>query len=146
MSTLTADSPALHPESEHPILFFDGVCNLCNSTIDFLIRRDQRRKLRYAPLQGETAVRLLGIKEAGQGDPDSIVLLRKGRLSRRSGAVLRVLADLGGIWRLALLCLLVPWPLRDRGYKFIATHRYQWFGRRDTCRIPTLEERRLFLP
>src|SRR5690606_36439761 len=69
----------------NPILFFDGVCNLCNATIDFLVRRDRARTLRYAPLQGETAARLLGDEAArvGQGDPATIVLARGGRVHRR---------------------------------------------------------------
>ena len=138
--------PGDGPE-QGPVIFFDGVCNLCNGMVDFLVRRDKARRPRYAPLQGETAARvLLGPQPMPGGDPDTIVLLRDGELHYRSGAVLRIVAGLGGLWRLAQVLRAVPVPIRDVVYNFVARNRYRWFGRRDMCRLPTADERDLFLP
>lgn len=125
-------------------MFFDGVCNLCNTTVDFLIRRDKKRLLRYSPLQGETAARLLTPEQ--RGDLRSFVLLdHEGTFVRSTGA-LRTLAKLGGVWSLAKVLLIVPRFIRDAVYNAIATGRYRLWGKRDSCRVATPEERSLFLP
>lgn len=143
---------------EGPILFFDGVCGLCNGFVDFLMARDKRGAFRFAALQGETAAAALapedlpGEASPPQGGGDGAealrsVILRDGEgLHRRSEAAIRCLAGLGGYWSLANLLRLVPRPLRDLGYDFIARHRYRWFGKRETCRMPTPAERGRFLP
>lgn len=128
--------------SEH-IVFFDGVCGLCNSTVDFIIRRDKNKKLRFAPLQGITASEMLD--EAQYKDLDSIVYLRKGRLSRKSTAVLLVLFDLGGAWKLISILFIFPRFLRDGFYAIVAKYRYKWFGKKESCRLPSAEERASFL-
>jgi predicted DCC family thiol-disulfide oxidoreductase YuxK len=127
-----------------PIAFFDGVCNLCNRSVDFLIRHDRRGVLRFAPLQGTT------FAEVARGHPelagtDSFVLAEGGRLHVRSTAALRAAMAMGGAWRLCAAFLLVPRPLRDRVYDFVARRRYRWFGRRETCRLPTPDLRVRFL-
>jgi predicted DCC family thiol-disulfide oxidoreductase YuxK len=136
---------ALMEVTDHPVLFFDGVCNLCNSSIDFVVRRDKKRRYRFAPLQGSTAAHAIpGLVETG--DFDSFVLAEGGKIYTRSTAVLRVMAGLGGIWSAAKVLLFIPAPLRDAVYRLIAKNRYRWFGRKDTCRLPTPEEKALFLP
>ena len=156
----------------HPILFFDGVCGLCNRFVDLMLRADRRGRYRYAPLQGETAQRLLGPRaqapldgpQAGDpetgdlplgsseadspqaGDPQSFVFLEKDKRYERSNAVLLALSGLGGTWRLISLLYVFPRPLRDFVYRIVARNRYRWFGRRDECRLPTPEERDRFLP
>jgi predicted DCC family thiol-disulfide oxidoreductase YuxK len=136
---------ALMEVTDHPVLFFDGVCNLCNASVDFVVRRDKKRRYRFAPLQGTTAAHAIpGQVEAG--DYDSFVLAENGQIYTRSTAALRVLAGLGGIWSAAKVLLLIPAPLRDAVYRLIARNRYRWFGQKDTCRLPTPEERALFLP
>jgi predicted DCC family thiol-disulfide oxidoreductase YuxK len=130
---------------DHPVVFFDGVCNLCNRTIDFLVRHDRKRRFRFAPLQGETAKAMIP-EHVATGDYDSFVLVEDGRVSTRSTAALRLLAGLGGLWTLALGLLVVPAPLRDAVYRLIAQNRYRWFGKRSSCRLPTPEERQLFMP
>lgn len=143
-----------------PILFFDGVCGLCNRFIDLMLRADSRDRFRYAPLQGETAQRLLGVDdEAGNrktsdlplgnprnGDPQSFVFLENDRRFEQSSAVLHALGRLGGPWRLTAFLYVFPRPLRDMIYRFVARNRYRWFGKSDECRLPTPEERERFLP
>lgn len=125
------------------VVFFDGVCGLCNKTIDFLIQWDKEKKLRYAPLQGYTAKRLLSTMYIE--DLDSVVYYRDGKYLVRSTAVLRLLLDVGGWWKLLSIFLILPAFVRDFVYYFIARRRYKWFGKRDTCRMPTPQERALFL-
>lgn len=130
-------------KSDHSVVFFDGVCNLCNGFVDFLIRRDPNDRLRFAPLQGETAKKL--VPAAWREELSSVVLWQDGRCSRESAAAVRALATLGGVWKLALVFLVVPALLRDFIYRGIARNRYRWFGQRETCRLPSPEERERFL-
>ena len=127
-----------------PIVYFDGVCGLCNRSVGLLLRHDRRRVLRFAPLQGDTAHERLGL--TADGDPDSIVLEDAGRLWHRSDAALRIAAHLGGWWRCFAVLRVIPRPLRDALYDVVARRRYRWFGRKETCRLPTPEERERFLP
>ncbi len=125
------------------VLFFDGVCNLCNRTVDFLIRRDKKRALRFAPLQGEAAQ--LMVKPQMIEALPSVVFVDKTGAYQRSTAVLRAVAKLGGLWPVLKVLLIIPRPLRDGVYNWIAKNRYRWFGKRDSCRLPTPEERAMFL-
>jgi predicted DCC family thiol-disulfide oxidoreductase YuxK len=132
------------PESEPPVAFFDGVCNLCNGTVNFLIDRDRRGRLRFAPLQGSTFAEV-ALRRPELRGVDSFVLKEGGRVHVRSAAAVRILMALGGPWRLAGALLAVPRPLRDRLYDFVARRRYRWFGRSESCRMPTPELRARFL-
>ena len=132
-------------DSSAPIVFFDGVCGFCNAWVDFLLTRDRRGRLRFAPLQGETARRMLAPEDVVQ--LHSLVLWTSDRVFRKSSAVAQILLRLGGARAVAgSLLWLVPRPVRDWGYDFIAKRRYNFFGKRETCRMPTLEERGRFLP
>lgn len=125
------------------VLYFDGVCGLCNRFVDWLIRHDREGRLRYAPLQGRAAAaRLPAADIAGL---TTVVLERDGHVSRRSTAAIEAMASLGGPWRAASLLKAVPRPLRDAVYDRVARRRYGWFGRREACRLPTEAERPLFL-
>jgi predicted DCC family thiol-disulfide oxidoreductase YuxK len=127
-----------------PIVFFDGLCGLCNGLVDFALQEDPDHHLRFASLQGDAARGLLPPDVAAS--LDSIVLLADGKVHLRAAAVLRILASLGGPWRvLAAVARLVPMPVLDGLYAFIARRRYRWFGKRDRCRLPTPEERSYFL-
>jgi predicted DCC family thiol-disulfide oxidoreductase YuxK len=131
---------------EHTIVLFDGVCNLCNGFVNFLIDRDPEGRLVFGALQTEGARKLM--RDAGLPDREleSVVAIEAGRAYVRSTAALRILLRLGGPWvLLARLALLVPRPLRDRVYDILAKRRYAWFGTRDTCRIPTPELEARFL-
>ncbi len=125
------------------ILFFDGYCGLCNGYVNRVMRWDKRRNLRFATLQGNTA-RSRGIFQEG-GDPDSIIYLDGQRIYEMSDAVLRSLSDLGGLWKLVMVFFVVPRFIRNGVYRWVARNRYQWFGRKDSCRMPTREERNYFL-
>jgi len=126
------------------ILFFDGVCNLCNQFVDFVIKRDVNREILFAPLQGETAKKHLPPEFRGE-DPPSVVFWQKGSILTRSDAALAVLEYLKSPWVHARLLAHLPKPLRDWTYDRVAKARYRLFGRRSTCRIPTPEERSRFL-
>ncbi len=136
---------------ERPVLLYDGVCALCNGAVRFMLRSDRRGTFRFAPLEGEFARGVLARHPALRG-VDSLVLVEPesatGReiVTVRSDAVLRVLAILGGPWRLALAARWLPRPLRDLGYDLIARHRYRVFGRYDTCPLPPPAVRDRFLP
>lgn len=125
-------------------MYFDGTCGLCNGFVDRLLRWDRRGTLRYSPLQGETAAARLGPQSPT--DPATIIFADGDRIYQRSTAVLRILRRLGGAGRLAAVLFLVPRPIRDAVYDWIARHRHGWFGQRAACRIATTEERRWFLP
>src|SRR5262245_11237584 len=119
------------------VLFFDGVCNLCNGAVNFLIDRDRRSVLRFAPLQGTTFAALRE-RHPDLGRIDSLVLQDQDGIHVRSTAALRILRHLGLPWSLlGRLGFLVPRPLRDWVYDRVARSRYRWFGRRDACRLPT---------
>ncbi|OYD07608.1 thiol-disulfide oxidoreductase DCC family protein [Paludifilum halophilum] len=130
--------------SDNPsIILFDGVCNLCNGWVQFVIRRDPNGAFRFASLQSGAAKSLL---PPGRSRTDSIILLEQEHLYTESSAVLRICRKLKGPWKAAYLFILVPKPLRDWIYRWIARHRYDWFGKRDHCMIPTEEDQKRFLP
>lgn len=136
-----------------PVVLFDGVCNLCNNSVQFIIRNDPAARLRFAPLDSPAANALLApARDAGLMPlPDSIVLVEPGsdggrpRVSTRSTAILRIARNLRGPWPLAAAFLIIPRPLRDWAYNQVAKRRYRWFGKRDSCMMPTPELRSRFL-
>jgi len=128
-----------------PVVLFDGVCNLCNGSVRFVIERDPHKHFQFAPLQSETATTLIGRTADPLAMPDSIVLVDDGRLYVRSTAALRIARRLRFPWPLLWLFMAVPRPLRDWVYDLIARHRYGWFGKRDSCMVPTKEIRDRFL-
>ena len=127
-----------------PVVFFDGVCGMCNHFVDFLLRHDQRQLFLFAPLQGEVAK--VHLAPSDTEDLKSIVLIQNGKVFRRSAAVVRVLCAMPGLWKVAGYALwLIPAPLRDLGYKMVSRIRYYVFGKKESCRLPTAEERARFL-
>ena len=139
------DTTPLAPSTDGPVLLFDGACNLCNGTVQFLLRTDRRAVLRFAPLQSETGIRLL--QEAGyQGPPlDSVVLIANGRLFAHSDAVLETARLLGFPWSLAYGFKGVPRVLRDAIYRWVGRNRYAWFGKSEQCLMPTPDLKARFL-
>lgn len=126
-------------------IVFDGVCNLCNGAVDFVVRRDRQRIFRFAPLQTEASKRLLQSTDLEAPYPDSIVLIEGHSVYVYSEAVIRVARRLGFPWNLATAGYLVPRSWRDALYRRVASSRYRWFGRRDSCRIPSAEEQDRFI-
>lgn len=127
-----------------PVVLFDGVCNLCNGTINFLIDRDPRARLRFAALQSEAGRALLADLEH-PSNLDTFLLVEGSRLSERSSAALRVVRYLPWYWQPLRALWLVPKPLRDAVYRWVARNRYRWFGTREACRVPTPALRARFL-
>jgi predicted DCC family thiol-disulfide oxidoreductase YuxK len=127
------------------VILFDGVCNLCNGFVQFVIARDPAGRFRFAPLQSDAARRLLGGRDAPQEWPDSIVLVEDGGVFTRSTAALRVARGLRFPWPLAYAFVGVPRPLRDWVYDIVARNRHRWFGRRDVCMLQTPELRARFI-
>lgn len=126
------------------IVYFDGLCNLCDGFVRFLLARDRRGRYRFAALQGETARARLGDRFGAE--PQTIVLEEPKRFRVRSDAALAILSGLGGVWRLAALARIVPRRLRDALYDHVARNRFTRYGARDACRVPTPEEQDRFLP
>jgi predicted DCC family thiol-disulfide oxidoreductase YuxK len=127
------------------ILFFDGVCGLCNKAVDFVLVRDRQGSIKFAPLQGDTARQLLSPRDLEK--LDTMILWVEGRAYRKSAAAVRILWRLSPGWQvLGTLLWLIPLPVRNLGYSLVARNRYRIFGKRETCRFPTAEEKLRFLP
>jgi len=131
------------------VILFDGVCRLCERSVQFIIRHDPDAKFLFAPLQSDYARSLMGELESGveklrPGDADSFILLAGGEASLRSEAWLRICGELQGWPRWLTVFRIVPRRIRDAVYDFIGRHRYQWFGKRPDCMVPTPDIQRRF--
>jgi predicted DCC family thiol-disulfide oxidoreductase YuxK len=124
-----------HP-SEHPVLLFDGVCNLCTGVVQFLVPRDPHGRIRYAPLQSDAGRALLDRVDRSGTDLDTVVLVEGERAYTKSAAVIRVAELLGWPYRLATIGRVLPRRLRDALYDVVAANRYDWFGRNAQCMVP----------
>jgi predicted DCC family thiol-disulfide oxidoreductase YuxK len=131
--------------NENPIVLFDGVCNFCNYWMNFAINRDRKKKLRFAPLQGETAKQLLPQYNINPTSPDSVIFIDNGRAYTKSSASLRICKYMDGGWKLFYGFIIIPKFIRDFFYKIIARKRYKWFGKKDECMVPTPELKERFL-
>lgn len=127
------------------ILLFDGVCNFCDGTVQFVLKHDKKEVFSFASLQSEAGQSLLRKHGLPLEDYDSFVYLDEGKVHTKSTAALRVLKELGGIYRALYLLIAVPKPLRDAGYMMIAKNRYRWFGKKDACTLPSKDVRKRFL-
>lgn len=126
------------------IVYYDGVCALCNRFVKWALRHDRRRKLLFASLDGESATRLRRAFPETR-DVDSIVVRDGDQVFLKSDAILRIAQQLGGVWRLTAALHVIPRVLRDWGYDQIAQRRYQRFGRLDSCPLPAPDQRDRFL-
>lgn len=127
---------------QSPVILFDGVCNLCNNTIQFIIRHDKKHRFRFAALQSGYGQRLMAQFDI---KGDSVVLFQDGKIYQRSSAVLKIAPQISGAYWLLCAGYILPRFLRDAIYDFVARHRYKWFGKQDTCMMPTKELQALFL-
>ncbi|MET0392273.1 MAG: thiol-disulfide oxidoreductase DCC family protein [Chitinophagaceae bacterium] len=128
-----------------PVILFDGVCNLCNNTVQFILKRDKKKQFLFGSLQGKAGQQLLRQFNLPTADFNSFVLAEGDRFYTRSTAVLRMLKRLGGGWSLLYGFIVVPKFIRDGIYNWVARNRYKWYGRRDECMIPTPELKARFL-
>lgn len=127
------------------LLFFDGVCNLCNGSVQFIIRHDTRKRFHFAALQSAAGQQFLEKHGLATAGPGSLVYWRKGKVLMRSTGVLNVALDLGGPWSMAYALIIMPRFIRDAAYGLVARKRYRWFGQREVCMAPTPELRSRFL-
>jgi predicted DCC family thiol-disulfide oxidoreductase YuxK len=127
------------------IILFDGVCNFCNNSINFVMDRDTNGAFKFASLQSDIGQELLKQKGLKTSDFDSIVLLKNGTVYQKSDAALEITRELNGLWSWLYIFKIVPRFIRDFFYNIIARNRYHWFGKTEACRLPTPELRARFL-
>jgi len=137
--------------ASNPIVFYDGVCGLCNRLVQFLLKHDREGRLRFASLQSDFAAKVLGRHGFDPKDLDTVHVVENydqpdERVLQRSDAILRAGRELGGFWSASSsISKIVPRPLRDVVYKLVATNRYRMFGKFDTCMLPDPSQRSRFL-
>ncbi len=119
------------------IIMFDGVCNLCNSAINFIIERDKINQFLFASLQSDAAQDILLHFKQKNYDFDSVILIENGKIYEKSTAILKIFRQLNGLWKYSYVFIIIPKFIRDFIYSIIAQYRYQWFGKKETCMIPT---------
>lgn len=126
-----------------PVIFFDGICGLCNGFIDFVIATDKSNQFYFSPLQSDYARQQLPPEFTA--DLKTVVVQIDGKTYKKSQAVLQVLCRLGGLWNVFKLARFIPVGLADHIYDLVAENRYRLFGKKETCRLPTPEERARFI-
>ncbi len=122
-------------KTNKPILFFDGICTLCNASVQFVIKRDKKNKFLFASLQSDVAKNIL-LHKNHKINLDSIVLLFNDKIYTKSTAALLVLKELGFPYNIFAIFMFIPKVIRDYIYDFIAKNRYEWFGKRASCMVP----------
>jgi predicted DCC family thiol-disulfide oxidoreductase YuxK len=127
-----------------PVIFFDGVCNLCNESVLFVIKRDRKGKFNFAPIQSSYAEHQLKGFDYSTQELNTILLLKNGKLYQKSSAVLEIAKGLSGGWPLLYAFIIVPVVIRNFVYDWVARNRYKWFGKKEACMIPTPELRARF--
>ncbi len=127
------------------IILFDGVCNFCNNSINFIIDHDKSATFQFASLQSEIGIQLLKRHKIDSTNTDSIVLISNNQAYLKSTAALLIAKQLDGIWKLLSVFLIIPQFIRDNVYELIAKNRYKWFGKLEACRMPTPPMRTRFL-
>ena len=135
----------MNKQLTHSIILFDGVCNLCNVAVNFVIKRDPGNVFKFAPLQEKQGALLLKTHAIGIQKLDSIVLIENGNVYTKSSAALRIAKNMSNLWPLFFVLLIIPRFIRDGVYDFIAKNRYKWFGEKEQCMIPTPGLREKFL-
>ena len=131
-------------KDEEFVILFDGFCGLCNSTVDWLIKKDANAVLQYSPLQGKFA-NDIGCSAKNLSHPDSIIIYTEGKFFDKSTAALLIAKKLPFPWKLFYTFKIIPKGFRNLLYDFIASNRYKWFGKSETCRIPFGTEKKLFI-
>ena len=131
--------------AEGPIILFDGVCTLCNRSVQFILARDPEKQFRFAALQSPIGMRLVQASGGDAQNLNSVVLITEGTVYTKSDAALQIAAKLSGPWPLLKIFFLVPRALRNWVYDLVAKNRYRWFGKSSACMIPSPEERSRFL-
>lgn len=132
-------------DEQQPIILFDGVCNLCNGAVQFIITRDPQARISFAALQSSIGQKLLERHKLPKSDFDTFIMIENGKIRTKSTAALKTLRYLNGAWKWAYLLIVIPKPLRDAIYSYIAKNRYKWFGKQEYCMIPNKDTKKRFL-
>ena len=127
------------------IIMFDGVCNLCNNSVQFIIKNDKKKRFLFILLQSDAARDILLQFQLKNSEMDSIILIENGKIYQKSSAILKIAKHLNGMWKISYGFIIIPKFIRDLVYTTIAKNRYKWFGKRDVCMIPTKELQMRFL-
>jgi len=135
----------MNKTQDKPIIIFDGVCNLCNSSVQFILKKDTNNVFLFSSLQSDAAKGILLQYNLENFDLSSIILVEKGIIYQKSTAILRIAKRLAGISKYAYVFIIVPKFIRDGVYSLIAKNRYKWFGKRDSCMLPTAAIKLRFL-
>lgn len=130
--------PHYDPSHDH-LLLFDGVCHLCDASVQFILKRDPAGRIKFAPIQSPLGSQLYRQHGLDPAVPNAMLFLTPHGAFQASDAALEIARTLGGLWKLALIFKLLPRPLRDAAYYFLARNRYRWFGKHDACMMPTPE-------
>ncbi|KIL80297.1 Conserved protein YuxK [Bacillus badius] len=128
----------------HPVILFDGECNFCDSSVQFIIKNDPQGLFHFASLQSDTGQELLN-KHNVPSDIDSMILIEGDKVYYKSAAALRICRHLRGAWKLLYAFIIVPRPIRNAAYDFIAKNRYKWFGKKESCMLPSPSVRARFI-
>ncbi len=122
---------------QKPVVLFDGVCNLCNGAVQFIINRDKKERFMFASLQSDFGQQLLEKHQLNKTDFDSFILLEDEKIYLKSTAALRIYGNLGGLWKASYGLFIFPAFIRNLVYDLVARNRYRFFGKKDACMIPT---------
>lgn len=133
------------PTPKHSIVLFDGVCHLCNGSVNFLLKRDKKECFLFATLQSDSGQALLKQHQLSTNDLDTVILIQQGQFYTKSTAILRVLKELGRGWQIFYVFILLPRFIRDAIYNLVAHSRYRLFGKNEQCRMPSPDIERRFL-
>ena len=133
------------PDTAHKILLFDGVCNLCNTSVLFVIKRDVKKQIRYAAIQSTFGKKLMKKYKIEETYLSSLIFIDEEKVYFRSTGALRICKYLKGLWPLLYGLMIVPTFIRNTFYNLVAKHRYQIFGKKESCMVPTTELKSLFL-
>ncbi len=143
------NSEVIQPQHDwgqyNKVIVFDGICNFCNASVDFVMRHDPTGKFKFGTLQSEPARKILNRLGLHTEDFETFLLLEEEQVFTKSTAALKIAKELTGLWPLLTVFLIVPRPIRDGIYDFMARRRYRWMGKRDTCRVPSPSERARFV-
>jgi predicted DCC family thiol-disulfide oxidoreductase YuxK len=132
-------------QDKYKIVLFDGVCNLCNNAIDFIITRDKKNRFKVGALQEIASKNILKDYQINEEYLDSLIYIHKNQVYYKSRAALEIAKNLNRLWPLLYVFIIIPSFLRNPIYDWIARNRYKWFGKKETCRLPTGDEKRKFL-
>lgn len=136
--------PAALPEHPH-LLLFDGVCNLCDGAVQFILKRDSKGIIHFGSIQSPEGSQIYRANGYNPDHPESMLLITPKGVFHESDAALEIARLIGMPWSLATIFKIIPRPIRDLCYKFVAEHRYQWFGKKDQCMLPRPEWRQRFI-